>query len=860
MYLSLDIAIAQTEDVKRRVWKLSQADRVNLNLAIESFNWDFILRGEDLDTVCYNFTKSLFSLFDMFIPNYVKVIRPKDAPWFNVNIRRAINDRNKCYRKMAKNNSIPHVRRFKDAAKRVKDMIKRSKTSFQDRLCESLNENSANTKNYWHILKQLLGKKFSSGIPTITANNTTLDSDILKCQAFLEKFSNQFHHEYDVTAIPDFHDKTEAVIRDIVISREKVKKMLLNLDVSKQGGEDGLSNQLLKMVASTLDLPLSNLFGLLLRSGHFPSCWKLGIVVPIFKNKGSKGDPENYRPVTLLNSMSKVFERVVYEGIFEHLTLNNLLFERQSGFIAGHDTQKQLVHIVDTILGHIESKMVVRGVFLDISGAFDGVPHYLLTKKLAAYGIKGNLLKLLMNYLSNRRLKVRINGSLSSTSAPHFLNSGVPQGSILGPLLFLIYINDLCDSVKNSILYLYADDCSIFFPVPDHLDPMESTRIMQEDLDNLSAWSKIWKLKFKASKSKEVIFHSPRKRLRVFNDLLMDGDIIPRGTFHKHLGLILDSTLSFNEHLTGITTKCNALLNPLRLLKFSIKSKHLERIYFSFILPHIEYCSVVFDSTNQNTLARLDQVHYRAGLIVSGCPQGTNRLKVFDCLGWMTLEKRRAIKKLTLMYDVEHNSVPSYINRAFTKFRNPEPTVRLRNHRQYNIPVNVSTRYAKSTIPDAIRMWNSLPVEIKTRYSRNAFKYNLRLYIGGPKKRLATTKIPLHRNEEICLNKARCDLIFKAHYYAHNFTFLDNPYCPCGDVPQTTRHLFFHCPRTNIQRCNLFTDLNMLPSFKTVYQTCTVDNDRLDTLLNGNPSIPHDQNVKIVQTVARFISSIGIPI
>ena len=487
------------------------------------------------------------------------------------------------------------------------------------------------------------------------------------------------------------------------------------------------------MVLFTLDLPLSNSFCWLLRSGHFPLCWKLGIVVPIFKNKGTKGNPENYRPVTLLNSMSKVFERVVYEGIFEHLTLNSLLFERQSGFIAGHDTQKQLVHIVDTILGHLESKMVVRGVFLDISGAFDGVPHYLLAKKLAAYGIKGNLLKLLTNYLSNRRLKVRVNGSLSSTSAPFFLNSGVPQGSILGPLLFLIYINDLCDSVKNSMLYLYADDCSIFFPVPDNLDPVESTRIMQEDLDNLSAWSRIWKLKFKASKSKEVIFHSPRKKLRVFNDLLMDHDIIHRGTFHKHLGLILDSTLSFNEHLMGITTKCNTLLNPLKLLKFSIKSKHLEQIYSSFILPHLEYCSLVFDSTNQNNLARLDQVHYRAGLIVSGCLHGTNKLKVFECLGWMTLEKRRALKKLTLMYDVEHSGVPSYINRAFTKFRNSEPMVRLRNQRQYNIPVNISTRYAKSAIPNTIRMWNSLPVEIKTIYSRNAFKYNLRLYIGGPR-------------------------------------------------------------------------------------------------------------------------------
>ena len=199
---------------------------------------------------------------------------------------------------------------------------------------------------------------------------------------------------------------------------------------------------------------------------------------------------------------------------------------------------------------------------MDIAGAFDGVPHYLLTKKLAAYGIKGNVLLLLTNYLHNRRLKIRVNGSLSNTSAPHFINSGVSQGSILGPLLFLIYINDLCEAISNCMLYLYADDCSLLFPVSDDLDQAESTGIIQEDLDNHSTWSNTWKLKSKASKSKEMIFHSSRKRPRGFNDLLLDGELIPRANFHKHLGLILDCNLNFNEHLTSVVTKSNALLNP----------------------------------------------------------------------------------------------------------------------------------------------------------------------------------------------------------------------------------------------------------------------------------------------------------
>jgi hypothetical protein len=522
---------------------------------------------------------------------------------------------------------------------------------------------------------------------------------IEKSTRFLSKFCSKFHHDYDESRVPYFANRTDVAIDEIYVSAVIVKKLLLNLDTSKQGGEDGLSNRMLKMVAASLDVPLSRLFNLFLSSGHFPAGWKLGIVIPIFKNKGSKCSPDNYRPVTLLNSLSKIFERTVYDVILHHLQQNDLLFERQSGFLPGHDTQKQLVDIVHYILSNNESRKVTRGVFLDISGAFDAVPHYLLLKKLKCHGIQGNVLNLLQTYLQGRSIKTRVNNSLSEVSTDGLINCGVPQGSILGPLLFLIYINDLSDVIHNCHLYIYADDCSLFLPTT------VSNHLLQGDLERLSIWANDWKLNFKAEKSKEVIFHSARRVVPNFDPLFLANNIIPRGNSHKHLGLILDEKLTFQEHLTGVIVKCNSLLNPLKALKQTVQSKHLERLYFSFILPHLEYGSIIFDSANASILAKLEQIHYRAALIVSGCIWGSNRTKVFKCLDWMTLEQRRVEKKLVLMYDIENRHITTYVLDNFVQYRNPIFDVRLRNHQPYRLPVNVSLRFAKSTVPSSIKLW-----------------------------------------------------------------------------------------------------------------------------------------------------------
>ncbi len=802
--------------------------------------------------MCCCFVNTLTEILETHIPHYDKIIKTKDMPWFTPAIKKAVNVRCKLYKKMMKSRTADNVNKFKESVRTVRELVSAAKNRYHDRLCKSLSENSSGSKNYWHILKQLLGKKIGGGIPTLRNDNIIVDQDIRKAELFLSKFSYKFHHELDESIIPEFHNRTDATINKLTVSVGDVRKLLQSLDTSKQGGEDGIVNKMLKPIATSIDKPLCRLFNVLIKSGTFPEQWKMGIVVPIFKNKGSKILPDNYRPITLLNSLSKIFERTVYEAILSHLRTNHLLFDHQSGFLPGHSTQKQLIDIVHNIIYTTnEKKLLVRGIFLDISGAFDAVPHYLLMKKLFAYGIRGDLLKLLKSYLSGRQIRVRVGSSLSSSSTNGYINCGVPQGSILGPLLFLIYINDVADVIENCELYMYADDCSLFLPA-DPSDLLTSTRLLQDDLDRLSDWSNTWKLDFKAEKSMEVIFRSTRQTVPGFSRLHLANNVIPVGSSHKHLGLLLDEKLSFDDHLTKVISKCNGLLNPLAALKHSIQSKHLESLYFAFILPHLEYGSVIFSSANVGLLAKLDQIHYRAALIVSGCLHGSNTNKVFNCLGWASLEQRRKEKQLLLVYEAENGDLPSYVLDKFLQFRRTDHDNRLRNQITYRLPTRMSQRFQKSTIPNSIKQWSTLPTEIKESYTKNSFKYRVKLHLHGKKNNASTTKLNLPRKEEVLLNRARCDLIYKSHLFAHNFTNICEPSCTCGNRCQNTCHVLFHCPTLNALRHQLFTDLELLPNFTPFFSSLRMD-DRLQIFLFGTESLSREINSKIFACVSRFI-------
>ena len=318
--------------------------------------------------------------------------------------------------------------------------------------------------------------------------------------------------------------------------------------------------------------------------------WKLANVTPIFK-KGDKQLIKNYRPISLLPICGKMFEKIIINNLYSYLNANNLITKNQSGFRLGDSTTNQLLYLIDEIHKAFEDPkyLEVRAVFIDISKAFDEVWYDGLILKLEQNGISGSLLKLFKNNLHNRKQHVVLNGFYSDYS---LIESGVPQGSVLGPLLFLIYINDLERNTKSNIKS-FADDTMLFSIVKY---PVISANDLNHDLDKIYQWAHQWKMEFNPDPTKqatEVLFscklNSPNHPQLIFN-----GSAVAKANEQKHLGLILDSRLSFEKHLSEKIIKAKKNVGILKHLSQFLPLKTLDQMYKALVRPHLDYCDNIY--------------------------------------------------------------------------------------------------------------------------------------------------------------------------------------------------------------------------------------------------------------------------
>jgi len=455
------------------------------------------------------------------------------------------------------------------------------------------------------------------------------------------------------------------------------------------------------------------------------------------------------------------------------------------------------------------------------------------------------------SYLSNRKIKVRINGVFSDTSAPDYINSSVPQGSILGPLLFLLYINDLPDDLTCTT-FLYADDTSLNYPI-DPNNPTAGNLVIQQDLNKITSWAKTWGMQFKPSKSYDLIFS--KRGERNYCPLFLDNVQIPTTNSHKHLGFILDSKLNFTEHTNQLADKIQTLLNPMKALSWKIKSAHLNTIYSSFISPHFDYCDILYNSANKANLDKLERLHYNAALLVSGCMHGSNTMKVLNILNWQTLSSRRLERERAYMFKVVFGMAPPFIGSLFNQYRD-NINRQTRMHRPFRIPANVSAKTTNSPAFQLMTVWNNLHPTTRNLQSLSQFKFRTsfkRTRVNS----LSTTSIKnMNRTEEICLNRLRVDLLLPAQLYQHNFQGI-NPNCNFCYENYTTAHFLIKCrqPDHQLNITTLLTDLdNIAPGLTAFFQTKTIPN-KCKFLLSGDPSLDHNTNCKIVQITAKFILS-----
>ena len=364
--------------------------------------------------------------------------------------------------------------------------------------------------------------------------------------------------------------------------------------------------------------------------------------------------------------------------MFEFFIENELISPNQSGFKPGDSCTNQLLAITHEIYKSFDESFEVRGVFLDISKAFDKVWHECLIFKLKQNGISGNLINLLCDFLKNRKQRVLLNGQVSGWPD---VKAGVPQGSILGPLLFLIYTNDLSKGLSSNAK-LFADDTSLFSVIHDS---NTSARELNNDLAKINRWAFQWKMSFNPDPKKqaqEVIF-SRKSKATSHPPLVFNNNNVMQAASHKHLGIILDTRLSFEKHLETVLCKINKTIGFIRKLQNLLPRSALVTLYKAFVRPHLDYGDILYDQAHNESLhLKLESIQYNACLTITRAIRGSSREKLYQELGFESLQQRRWYRKLCCFYKNIKNESPRYL---FNIILTRNPFYITRNHT--NIPL-----------------------------------------------------------------------------------------------------------------------------------------------------------------------------
>ena len=406
------------------------------------------------------FTDIFLNIMSNFIPNETKKVIPRDSPWINKPLKTLLNKKNRLFKNYKKHGYKAEDKARLDAFRiECQEAVVSAKLTYLTNLGNRINNVNTSQKSCWKIINRLINKCRAPKIPPLLVDHLYILNCKEKAKYFNDFFSQQCKTVINNSVLPTLTPLTNNRMDQITIEPDEIISLVQKINPNKATGADGISGQMLLLCEDSVILPLQIIFTNILSTRVYPDMWKLANVTPIFK-KGDKQLIKNYRPISLLPICGKILEKIIFNQLYSYLHTNNLITKNQSGFRPGDSTTNQLLYLVDVLHRAFDctESLEVRAVFLDISKAFDKVWHKGLIFKLEQNGISGGLLQLIENYLSNRKQRVVLNNFNSQYSS---IESGVPQGSVLGPLLFLIYINDLEKNIKYNIKF-FADDTMLF--------------------------------------------------------------------------------------------------------------------------------------------------------------------------------------------------------------------------------------------------------------------------------------------------------------------------------------------------------------------------------------------------------------
>ena len=625
----------------------SQKKAVNSSLNFNRGDYDMlrtILQEADWSALAKSPMQQAYDIFMNTLQQAVGRSIPKSRPrrfknlYMNGTAARLKHEKNIKWKKYIHSQDPVDYARFCQVRNKLRSLTRKLRACFEQKLATEIKQNP---KAFWKYSNSRLKTKL--GIESIRDDDGNLSfSDEGKAVALNRYFASVFCDE-NLATIPDFTPLHQPLdIEDLVVTKDMVRVKLLGLKATCSPGPDQVHPRVVREASDQLAEPLAILFNKSLNTGTLPVDWKQGSVVPIYK-KGDRSVAGNYRPVSLTSILCKVLESLVKDHIMSHLDEGQLLSRHQHGFRPGRSCTSQLLETINDWTMSIEKGTPVDAIYLDFKKAFDSVPHQRLIRKVEGYGIRGKLRHWISSFLSNRCQQVVIGGCVSPWSP---VLSGVPQGSVLGPTLFMLYINDLPDMVYSSVK-IFADDTKIYRPVSQTADSEQ----LQKDLETISAWSDKWQLPFNGGKCKSLHV-GPRNASQPYQ---LHGVELEQLSAEKDLGIIMDTELKFRKQAAAASAKGNQMLALLKRSFMCIDSSTLPLLYKALVRPHLEYGNLIWGPFNRTDEKLIERVQRRASKLVKDIRHLTyqERLRILNLPSLYHRRRRGDMIAISHLPDIE---------------------------------------------------------------------------------------------------------------------------------------------------------------------------------------------------------------
>ena len=634
---------------------------------------DEISSNPDANTAFINLYESTSKVIDEHMPLRKitnKEFKRRFKPWISNGILNSINRKNKLYKKYIKcNNEVTKpllYNEYKSLKNHITELIRISKKSHY---ANYFIENNNNLRKIWDGIKELVNikPKNSESINCILYEGKNLTDP--------KKIANSFN-TYFSTIADDLLSKkkyngnktyAEYLKRPLSNSfvfrpcdKIEIELLISEININKSTGPNGIPTKILHLIKSIISEPLSKIYNTSITTGQYIEKLKLAKTIPTFK-KGSRLLVSDYRPISLLSNLNKIMEKLIFKRVYEFLEKYKCLYELQYGFRSKHSTVHALINITETIRKALDDSKVVCGIFVDLQKAFDTVNHEILLHKLNHYGIRGSVNDWFKSYLQGRKQIVFINGIDSEVMK---LNHGVPQGSVLGPLLFLIYINDLHACISYSKVYHFADDTNLL-----HIN--SSTKKLQKyinnDLKKLTNWLDANKISLNCTKTELIFFRKQRSTIPSNIKIKLNGKRLIPTDHIKYLGVYLDETLSGFAHHNVLSKKLHIANSMLAKCRDFVSIKELKSIYHAVFSSHLIYACQIWGLSDNKYKDKIFKIQKNSLRIMTRAGFNAHTSPLFKSLDILKISDQITLLNCLFVHDYFNGKLPKSFDNTFTK-------------------------------------------------------------------------------------------------------------------------------------------------------------------------------------------------